>query len=379
MTRTRSTLENIVVVAIILVLAQTLLEDLAILLGWSVSTREIVLLAGLFFDLFFTIEFIARCYDAYRYRRLSTYLWYERGWIDFMASVPLLILNSGPASIALLAGGASITGVGGLLNVLKVVKAIRIARVLRLLRVLKIFRRIKNTDSVMAQRHGATISAITVSVFVFTLLALAIGGTIVTLANFESFYESRAVSSLDYIVSQDLAEAEHAAALQQYAAADPAILQVLQGGQVRYSRYDQEYIDRFYRDVDFALVSSAATDIALWIDLSPLNREQAATNLRYFSVILALVLVLVFVYSPHFALTISDPIHVMRRGMQEPNYNLEVKVPSEYRDDDVFRLAQSYNRVFLPMKDRAHAGDDAESSQIQLTDVRDLLDDIDES
>lgn len=379
MTRTRSMLENIVVVAIILVLAQTLLEDLAILLGWSVSIREIVLLAGLFFDLFFTIEFIARCYDAYRYRRLSTYLWYERGWIDFMASVPLLILNSGPASIALLTGGASITGVGGLLNVLKVVKAIRIARVLRLLRVLKIFRRIKNTDSIMAQRHGATISAITVSVFVFTLLALAIGGTIVTLANFESFYENRAVSSLDYIVSQDLAETEHAAALQQYAAADPAILQVLQDGQIRYSRFDQEHIDRFYRDVDFALVSSAATDIALWIDLSPLNREQAATNLRYFSVILALVLVLVFVYSPHFALTISDPIHVMRRGMQEPNYNLEVKVPSEYRDDDVFRLAQSYNRVFLPMKDRANAGDDAESSQIQLTDVRDLLDDIDET
>ena len=377
MTRARSRLETIVVVAIVLVLAQTLLEDLAILLGWSARMREVVLLAGLCFDLFFTIEFIARCYDAYRYRRLWTYLRHERGWIDFMASVPLLILNSGPASIALLAGGASITGVGGLLNVLKVVKAIRIARVLRLLRVLKIFRRIKHTDSVMAQRHGATISAITVSVFVFTLLALAIGETFVTPDGFEKFYEDRAISSLDYIISQDLADADHAEALQRYAETDAAILQVLQNGRVRYSRSNQEYIDRFYRDVDFALVTAAGID--LWIDLRPLNQEQAATNLRYFAVILALILVLVFVYSPHFALTISDPIHVMRRGMQESSYNLEVKIPAAYRDDDVFRLAQSYNRVFLPMKDRAYAGEEAEISQIQLNDLKDLFEEIEET
>ena len=357
MTRNRSRLENIVVVAIVLVLAQTLFEDLAVLLDWSVRVREVVLLAGLFFDLFFTIEFIARCYDAYRYRRLWAYVRYERGWIDFMASIPLLILNSGPASIALLAGGASITGVGGLLNVLKVVKAVRIARVLRLLRVLKIFRRIKHTDSVMAQRHGATISTIAVSVFVFTLLALAVGEAFFTPPGFEAFYEDRAVGSLDYIISHDLADSDRTDELQRYAGADAAILQVTQNGRVRYTRFDQGYIDRFY--------------------LRPLNREQAAANLRYFAVIRALILVLVFVYSPHFALTISDPIHVMRRGMQESNYNLEVKVPAAYRDDEVFRLADSYNSVFLPMKDRSYAGDKAEISRIQLDDVQDLFDESD--
>ena len=372
MTRNRSRLENIVVVAIVLVLAQTLFEDLAVLLGWSVRVREVVLLAGLFFDLFFTIEFIARCYDAYRYRRLWAYVRYERGWIDFMASIPLLILNSGPASIALLAGGASITGVGGLLNVLKVVKAVRIARVLRLLRVLKIFRRIKHTDSVMAQRHGATISTIAVSVFVFTLLALAVGEAFFTPPGFETFYEDRAVGSLDYIIGHDLADSDRTDELQRYAGADAAILQVTQNGRVRYTRFDQEYIDRFYRDVDVAVITAAEIDLR--VDLRPLNREQAAANLRYFAVILALILVLVFVYSPHFALTISDPIHVMRRGMQESNYNLEVKVPAAYRDDEVFRLAHSYNSVFLPMKDRSYASEKAEISRIQLDDVQDLFD-----
>ena len=144
---------------------------------------------------------------------------------------------------------------------------------------------------------------------------------------------------------------------------------------MRYTRFDQEYIDRFYRDVDVAVITAAEIDLR--VDLRPLNREQAAANLRYFAVILALILVLVFVYSPHFALTISDPIHVMRRGMQESNYNLEVKVPAAYRDDEVFRLAHSYNSVFLPMKDRSYAGDKAEISRIQLDDVQDLFDESD--
>ena len=72
----------------------------------------------------------------------------RRGWVDLAASVPLILLNSGPAVLALAAGGVSVLGLGGILNVLKVIKAIRIARILRLLRVLKIFKQIKYADKV---------------------------------------------------------------------------------------------------------------------------------------------------------------------------------------------------------------------------------------
>ena len=208
MSKTRSFLENLVLFAIVLVLVQTFLEDLATLLGWAVDVRRGLLLAGFFFDLFFTVEFLIRSYDAYRHRRLGFYLWFDRGWIDFLASVPLLLFNSGPSVLAMYVGGVSIVGVGGMLNVLKVVKAIRIARVLRLLRVLKIFRRIKNTDSVMAQRHIATISAITVSVFVFVLLALAIGGTVVPMPSIDQTYQEQAISAVEYISQEGLAEAD---------------------------------------------------------------------------------------------------------------------------------------------------------------------------
>jgi hypothetical protein len=87
-----------------------------------------------------------------------------------------------------------------------------------------------------------------------------------------------------------------------------------------------------------------------------------------------LVLVFLFLYSPHFALTVSDPIHVMRRGMVEPGYNLEVKIPELYKDDDVYRLASAYNETYLPLKDRAGTADDSPMSELKMDDLQDILD-----
>lgn len=380
MSKTRGLLENVVIVAIVLVLVQTFLEDLATVLMWSVSVRQTLMILGFIFDVFFTVEFIVRGYDAWRYDRFGEYFWFDRGWIDFLASVPLLVFNSGPAVLALLAGGVSIVGVGGMLNVLKVVKAIRIARVLRLLRVLKIFRRIKNADSRMAQRHIATISAAAVTVFVFTLLLLAIAGTIVPMKSMESEYQQSLMTALSHIdeVYADGSGADLSASdresLNSFAATNPGILIVERKGDVLYSRYDQEHYDRYYRANDYGILETTST--TLFVDFMPVNRDQSAANLRYFVIIVAMVLVYLFAYSPHFALTITDPIHVMRRGMTEKNYSLEVKIPNEYRDDDIYLLAREYNRVFLPMKDRENATEEGEGGGSALTmgDIEGLFD-----
>jgi hypothetical protein len=367
MNKTRSVLENVVIVVIVLVLVQTFLEDLALVLGWGVSVRQILLVAGFFFDLFFTIEFIVRSYDAWRYRRLGDYFWHERGWIDFLASIPLLLLNSAPGVLALLVGGVPLVGVGGMLNVLKVVKAIRIARVLRLLRVLKIFRKIKNTESKMAQRHIATISATTVAVFVLVLLVLSgVAGTFGAATVAQEYQEGllRAVSYLD----------ESPSRVDAIAATHPGILSIELGDTVVYSRHDQSFFDRYYTVGDYAVLDVG--EVSLFADLLPISRTQAQDNLRYFVIIVSIVLVYLFVYSPHFAMTVTDPIHVMRRGMAEKTYILEVKIPPRYRDDDIYRLAAEYNRVYLPMKDRENAADEgsAGGSALTLGDLGDLFD-----
>jgi hypothetical protein len=371
--KTRSILENVVLAAIVLVLLQTLFEDLAVLLGWTVSVRNGLLVAGFAFDVFFTIEFLVRSYDAWRNRGFRRYLWLDRGWIDFLASVPLLVLNSGPSVLALYVGGVAFAGAGGMLNVLKVVKAIRISRVLRLLRALKLFRKIKNTDSVMAQRHVATISTTIVSVFVFVLILLALGGTVVTVPSIDLVYQEQATAGVDYLVEQGLAEDGRESELQAYAGSRPEILSVEVAGEVRYSRFGEGYLRDHYRPADYAVLARGPVEV--FVDLLPLNQAQASRNLQYFVVIVVLILVMMFLYSPHFAMTISDPIHVMRRGMTEKSYNLEVRVPMEYRDDDVYRLAAEYNRTYLPMKDRENASDEGESStSLSMNDVAGLFD-----
>jgi len=60
--------------------------------------------------------------------------------------------------------------------------------------------------------------------------------------------------------------------------------------------------------------------------------------------------------------------------LDDSSYNFEVKIPQKYEDDDIYRLAQSYNTAYLPLKDRNHDTADSQSSLIDFDDVKDLLD-----
>lgn len=368
MKQARAVLENVVVVAIVLVLIQTFLEDYAVVAGWSWQIRRILLFTGFGFDLFFTVEFLTRFYFSFVNRRASYYFWYDRGWIDFMASVPLLLLNSGPAVFAYLSGTATIVGFGAILNVLKVVKAIRIARILRLLRVLKIFARIRNTDSAMAQRHVAKISTVAVSTIVVTVLLLTVLFSITGTPSLEDEYQQQTVEILDYLGRSDASAISESDPIVDI---NESILVIQQEGRVVYSRFSQETYDTFFGPVDYGYGEAAGTRV--FFDMQPVNQDQSRVNLIYFGVIVLLVLAFMFYYSPHFALTVSDPIHVMKRGLGETGYNLEVKVPSLYRDDEVYQLGQLYNEIYLPMKDRTSRSEQSGSTDLRMDDIQDLL------
>ncbi len=360
-----SILEAVVIFAIVLVLIQTFLQDLATLLGWSWDYRKALLFAGFGFDLFFSIEFLVRIYLAMLNRRAGAYFWRERGWVDFLASIPLLVLNSGPAVLGILAGGVTVLGVGGMVNVLKVVKAIRIARILRLLRVLKIFARIKHAESVMAQRHVAKISTTAVAAIIFVLLAASLLWSLVALPSLEENYRDDARSFLALVERTD-----DRSLLTSIAEAEPGALVLRQGDQTVYSRYDNDYYETNFGPGDYDVVGARET--ILFVDLRPLHVAEARENLIHFVVIVVIVLTFLFAYSPHFALTVSDPIHVMRRGFVEPSYNLAVKISEAYQNDEVYRLAAEYNEVYLPMKDRSSGGESG-GSDLSMADIQDAL------
>ena len=371
MNRTRAALENVVIVAIIFVLAQTFLEDFAVLAGWSWSVRRVLLFSGFAFDIFFSIEFLTRLYFSFVNRRTGIYFWYERGWIDLLASIPLLLLSSGPAVLAYWSGSATIIGFGAILNVLKVVKAIRIARILRLLRVLKIFSRIRHTESAMAQRHVAKISTVAVTVVVVGILAMTVLFSLVGAPSLETAYREQTVRVLTRIDDLQPEGEAGKVAVADLAEVEPTLLLVQRDGHTLYSRYENDLYDSGFGPTDYGYGERG--DLRVFFDLTPLNQEQSRSNLLYFAIILFIVFAFMFYYSPHFALTVSDPLHIMRRGMSEKGYNLEIKIPSLYQEDEVYRLGQLFNEVYLPLKDRTSAADEPEVLDLKLDDIKDIL------
>ncbi len=417
-----SLFEGIVNLAIVLVLFQTLIEDVAILSEWSWEIRRNLLVAGFLFDLFFTVEFLARFYLALSRGEAGAYFFRRRGWVDFAASVPLLLFSSGPMMLAIFAGPSISVAFAGTLNLLKVVKAVRVARVLRLLRLLKLFRRIRYEQAQMAQRHITKIITIALTVVIlsgigFELLfdLLEIRGVERVLAErFETFErqftasvtggelrgespvtgaesgaEGREPLSLS-ARSEDTEgaggkdrEGEPAAAggpgginllpegLAPLLALEHNVLIIREGERTLYSRYGNEYYAREFGPSDYLV--GEEWRFTFFYDIRLLAREQARTTLLMFSAIMALVLAFLLYYSPHFAVTVTDPIHIMRRGMKEGSYDLKVMIPRRYRGDELFQLAEAYNEDFLPLKDRTRGEEGTALLDLRMDDLKDLL------
>jgi len=368
--------ETLVIFAIVLVLAQTFLEDYAVLAGWSWPVRKFLIFSGFGFDLFFTLEFLIRFFSALSKRRAGEYFFRRRGWIDFFASIPLILFNSGPMVLALLAGGGVARGLGGVFNVLKLAKAVRIARILRLLRVLKVLKQIKYAGSVMAQRHTAKLTtvAITATVFTFFVWSLLESGGVVPRVLEEEYLRaqrSSAVRVVEILQSAELSTQEREVELSRFIEQNPNILIVKRNGETEASRYSNREFTRLFGPVDYGYLERGA--YSFYLSRIPLAKERSKRTLLLFMIILAMVLSFLLYYSSHFAITVSDPLLIMRRGFSEPGYKLEVKIPERYRDDDLFRLAKLYNEEYLPLKERMGQEEGPTQSDLSLADLSGFL------
>lgn len=255
--------DNLLLFLIFLSIIQILVEETGIILNWQAPFGLSMVIIGFAFDLIFSIEFIVRSIIALKNKRFKTYFLYENGWIDFIASLPLLLSNSGPLFIVAVTGK---TAAGGrsMANLIKVIKAIRVTRILRLLRTLKIFGKIENVSSKMSQHHISTVTSLVVSVSVLTFMLMTGLGFV----NFDN----------------------------------------------------------------------------------PI--QESKINISFTLVIIANVIGIAFFYARSFAQNISDPIWVIKRGLTEDQFNYTVKIKPQYKDEEIFELAKTYNEKWLPLKVR---------------------------
>ncbi len=372
MKKSTEILENIVVIAILLVIVQTFLEDLLVLAGSSWSVRKVLVFTGFFFDLFFTVEFLVRFYNALVDRKVKYYLIQGRGWIDFAASIPLLLLNSGPAVFTLIMGTAVSFGGAGFLNILKVVKAIRIARILRLLRVLKIFKQIKYTNSKMAQHHVTKITSISVSTFVFILLVFSLLSSLIGLPKMDTEISAKNRLEAENLVYSNNGSLDER--LKVYSAINEDLLIVEYKDKTVFSRYENSYYEKMFSPEEWEPLE--IDDFKFFFSLKAAVKIQSRENIQFFVLVVVMVLIYMFYYSPHFAINITDPIQIMKKGFKEKDYALEVEIREKYSDHEIFQLAEAYNEKYLPLKARtAHEQEaDMDSLDLKMDDVKDLFD-----
>ena len=367
--RFKSLIEGVVTAAIVLVLLQTLAEDILVISGAAWTVRRIFLYTGFAFDLFFTLEFLIRSWNAITDKSFRRYFLRENGWVDFVASVPLLIFTSGPVFFSML-GGAVFAGSGALIGLLKVVKAVRMARVLRLLRLLKIFRRIRFADSAMVQRHTVRIVTTAASTLIFSVTII---GTVFAMTDYTGtedawlLEQSAAVTSLE----ENPQRAAGPDSAEVWGKSRPSVLMLKDDDWTLYARNSDDYLKKYFGPGDYTV--QEAGSYSIWFDIRPSAVAQSKLNLTVFLSTLTVVLLLMITYSPHFAITVSDPVNVMMRGFTEKSYNLEVSVPPEYGKDDIFRLAAAYNDEYLPLKERSNLEDQGGALDISLDDISDLL------
>lgn len=256
-------LDSILIVLIVISVLQIIVDDLGIIYKWGDTFDFSMAVSGFAFDFIFSVEFIVRSISASRKKKFKEYFFHQRGWVDFLSSVPLLLLNSGPTLYMDLFGEHHLA-TRSLANLLKLIKAIRVTRVLRILRLLKIFGKIENAFSHMVLHHVSVISSITVVTSVVVFIAL-------------------------------------------------------------------HYVGIFNTG-----------DVV----------EEARLSLALTTLLIANVCAYTFIYAAQFAQSVTDPIYVMKRGFTEEKYNFSVHIKKYREQDEVFELAEKYNKIWLPLKSK---------------------------
>jgi hypothetical protein len=267
-----------------LVIIHTFFEDFAVLADLPWAARRALLYSGFLFDLFFSAEFLIRLYAAALNRRTGDYFLRRGGWIDFLASVPLIVFGSGPALLGLLAGGLPLAGAGGF----GVFGLLRMPRTLRLLRFLKACKRHPESRAV-----GPTIA-----VFVLALLAFDTAGALLGFSAPEDRPAERYAAAAAFVSDMTTAgAAADSGGTAAFARVERNLLLVKKGGKTLYARFGEAHFRDNFGPFDYIALRDGGADF--FFSLKPLHSGQARDGLSYYFILLALLLALRVNFSKH--------------------------------------------------------------------------------
>ncbi len=333
--------ENFFLIIIVLSIIQLFLEEFATIGNWLVKTRHILIYIGALFDVIFTVEFIIRLTISARKGKAGQYFKYERGWIDLLASVPLLLFYSGPMVyyISKITHVSMITGITSL-RTLKLIKIVRITRVLRLLRVLKIFGKISKSATKMVRHHIATITTTALASLILGLFLIKLVFGIFNWPGIEVFASKRKQQYKNMIKQATVLSEQYKININQALviifATEKRILNVSNEGREIFEKYEPtEMLKKFdLNDLSYFKEGS----IGIWFQISDINKQIAKNNIEVFLLVLFVLGGLLLFYSGHFIKYIALPLDAIQQKITDPAYSPQLQTKKAYEEDEVYEI-----------------------------------------
>lgn len=343
----KSKWENFFLVVIIFSIIQLFLEEFATIGNWLVSTRHILIYIGFAFDLIFTIEFIIRLIVSSKKGGIGIYLKYQRGWIDFLASVPLLLFYSGPM-VYYISRIVQVTMVSQLVTfkTLKLIRIIRISRILRLLRILKIFGKISKSAAKMVKHHVATVATTALASLIIGLFLIHLLFSLLGWPGLEFFgmQRSKQYSKMidKAVVLAGQFNIEINQALNLLFATDKRILSLTHNQQDIIKKYELgEMLSRY--DLNDLMVIEKDR-ISLWFEVSDVNKYIAKTNIEIFLLVLFILAGILFFYSRHFVKYVALPLDAVGQKITDPSYSPQLDIKEAYKEDEVYQILNTLDK-----------------------------------
>lgn len=343
--------DRLILAAVVLSIVHIPADELARFFQWNLTTRNIITVCGFLFDLTFTAEFAVRSFYSSRNGELREYLVFKRGWVDFISSVPLLILDSGLTLVFVLAfdsGAAPGTPV-----LIKAVYLSHAVNLLRMFRVVKLAGKTVQSESRMVQYHINLISSIALCTLIATLFLFNLIAAVTDpcrpdqrrLKYLEHIDGLKRVSDMNGISFRDTAH--------EILSSDRKILRIeYTDGQV-INRVDSSSFKKYFNAGDYITVTGKGC--LLYVALTDINRSIAVDNLKIFIAVSLIAAMISFIYAGIFRRNVSDVAAILNLGFRKRDYNLMVRIPDKNRDHEIFRLAKFYNDAYLPAKVRKEA------------------------
>jgi hypothetical protein len=339
--------EKIILILIILAVVHIFLDEFSRFDHWSVFARNNLMLAGFFLDIFFTMEFAVRILMAYGKNKTQQYIKYDRGWADFFGSIPLLILDFPAVYLFIYGIFEEGSAAPAFFTVFLFISDLRITRILRFIRVIKLSRKFPKASSPMTRHHTAAVSATVVVTIICSLAFFSFTGTAAVNKALERtrFYDE-SISLIIYLQNKSKISKDGIA--KKMFSEDKNLLNLSYRNEIIISRISDEKFMEYFGRVDYAFVNNRG--FVLQFSLADLNREEAYYNLIWFLIIILVSFSVLFIYSRHFADTVSSVISSVIMGFRSKQYSEQAKIRKEFEQDEVYKLAGFYNDFYLPAK-----------------------------